>query len=91
MFDDEDGSNSFECFCELHGDDRNPNKKGPHRITITSTIDGKNHCEGMFLNLAASNEYEVFLEAMIKDETNELDVEGWDPIVVSTNTAFIEE
>lgn len=87
MFDNEDGSISFECFCELHGNDRNPNKKGPNRVTIKKSAIGgnKDHCEGMFLNLAASNEYEVFLDGVINDETNELHAEDWSPIVVSTN------
>lgn len=86
VFDNEqDGSNSFECFCELHDDDRNPNKKGPNRVTIRSAVDGKDHCEGAFLDMAATYQYNVFLDAVINDETNELNVEGWSPIMVSTN------
>lgn len=82
MFGNDDGTSSYECFCELHGEDRNPNRNGPNRVTIMSDGD-VDHCNDMFLNMAATNVYEVFLDAMIDDETDELEVESWSPMAVS--------
>lgn len=35
------------------------------------------------LNLAATNKYEVFLDAVIDDNEDELNVESWSPLAVS--------
>lgn len=37
----------------------------------------------MFLNMAAANEYEVFLDAVVDDETDVLQVESWSSMTVS--------
>ena len=37
----------------------------------------------MILNLAATNEYEIFLDAVIDDDKDELRVESWSPMTVS--------
>lgn len=90
MFDNQDGSNCYECFCELHDEDRNPNRKGPNRYTIitssnTTTTTGMvdHHCNDLFLNMAAANEYEVFLDAVVDDETDVLQVQSWSNMTVS--------
>lgn len=55
---------------------------GPNRMSLKS-IDGVDHCSGFLLDRAATNEYEVFLDAMIDDETDEIDVDRWSPTAVS--------
>lgn len=82
VIDNEDGTIGYDCFCELQGTDRKADSMGPNRMTLKS-IDGVDHCSGFLLDRAATNEYEVFLDAMIDDDTDEIDVDRWSPTAVS--------
>lgn len=46
--------------------------------------DGRDRCRGYLLDKAVTNEYDVYLDAEIDDETEEIDVMNWSPIAVST-------
>lgn len=78
------GTDTYDCFCELLGKDRNPKwkGKGPNRVMIKSK-DGHDNCVGDLLNHAATNAYEVFLDAEIDDDADELLVEAWSSTAVS--------
>lgn len=82
VIDNENGTNTYDCFCELSGDDRKANTKGPNRVDIKSK-DGKDSCVGEFLDRAATNAFEVFLDAEIDDDTDELFVGAWSTTAVS--------
>lgn len=84
ILDNEDGTIAYDCFCALQGRDRRTDRKGPNRMSITSN-DGRDHCDGFLLDRAVSNEYNIFLDAMIDDETDKIDVENWSPTAVSKN------
>lgn len=69
----EDQGPTYDCFCELQGSDRNPNRKGLNRVKIRGN--GLEVCSGDLLNLAAASEYEMYADdGEIDDDESVLDV-----------------